>query len=501
MTDYDNAREPVHSDDAADRAPDHRSLAGRGADAPAGSGAPVTSAYPAVAQPAPQSPDRSAVPAGYGAAPYGQGGGQPAYGQPAYDQSAYGQSAHGQGGADASAGRPTYGPPANPYGAGAPTTAGYGQHDAYQPPWTAPTGALPTSAAQGAGNRGGGKVGKAIGLGAAAVVLSLCSGLVGAFVATGMDDDVVTLDRGFVSQDAAPVLDRGSLAGIATTVSPSVVSIGAGNGEGSGVLISADGFLVTNNHVVESAPGGQVTVFFKDGRSGRGKVIGTDPRTDLAVVKVDGLSGLKPATFGSSSAMQVGDTVLAIGSPLGLQGSVTAGIVSQTDRTISVGGEAPEGGARSSLSGLFQTDAPINPGNSGGALVNLKGEVIGINTAIATAGSQGNIGVGFAIPSDRVKRVADALKAGEKVTHPYLGVRLEAAESGGALVILVEPGSPADKAGIKRGDVITELGGRKITKQDDLISAVQSGKPNDKLNLTYTRNGSPAKATVTLGEN
>jgi putative serine protease PepD len=240
--------------------------------------------------------------------------------------------------------------------------------------------------------------------------------------------------------------------------------------------------------------------------------VGTDARTDLAVVKTSGLSNLKAATFGSSAKVQVGDTVLAIGSPLGLEGSVTAGIISAKDRTIQSGGEedqqSPFGGqeqqqqgATTSMSGLLQTDAPINPGNSGGALVNTNGEVIGINSAIATqGGSSGNIGLGFAIPSDKARQVADDLMAGKKVSHPALGVGVAEAENGGALVSQVTPNSAAAKAGLQQGDVITSADGKTINDANDLIAAVQGSAVGQKMTLDFTRAGAKKQVTVTLSE-
>ena len=269
--------------------------------------------------------------------------------------------------------------------------------------------------------------------GAAAVLLAVSAGGVGAFAALALHDDngnpISTTRTG--TSSVTRVVDRSSLAEIASSVQDSVVSITTGSGEGSGVVLTNDGFVLTNNHVVATAQGGAVKVVFANGKTADAKVIGTDPRTDLAVVKADGVTDLKPATFGSSANMKVGDTVLALGSPLGLEGSVTAGIVSAKDRTIRAGGEGqqqpnPFGQEQeqqqtgaTSMSGLLQTDAPINPGNSGGALVNTAGEVIGINSAIATSGqSSGNIGLGFAIPSDKAKDVADQLMLGKKVSHP-----------------------------------------------------------------------------------
>ncbi len=220
-------------------------------------------------------------------------------------------------------------------------------------------------------------------------------------------------------------------------------------------------------------------------------------------MKAAGVSDLTPAEFGDSDEMQVGDQVLALGSPLGLQGSVTAGILSARDRTIQAGGSERDPAAGvTSISGLLQTDAPINPGNSGGALVNTRGEVIGINTAIATSGqgSTGNIGVGFAIPSNKAEDVAEKLQRGEKVSHPTLGVSVTAAEGGGALVAEVLPGSAAERAGFQQGDVITRFGEKAISDSEDLVAVVQAGKVGDRVDVTYKRNNVEATATVTLAE-
>ncbi|GAA2702996.1 trypsin-like peptidase domain-containing protein [Micromonospora olivasterospora] len=354
------------------------------------------------------------------------------------------------------------------------------------PPWAQGPAARPS------------RIAKLAGAGVAVFALMLGSGVAGGALALALDSGGVTR-----TYSAAPVINSADLPKIAASVQDSVVSITTGSGEGSGVILSGDGYVLTNNHVVASASGDTVRVVFADGRQVEAKIIGTDPKTDLAVVQAKGVSGLKAAKFGDSDAMQVGDQVLALGSPLGLQGSVTAGILSARDRTIQAGSgqqQDPRQGA-SSISGLLQTDAPINPGNSGGALVNTRGEVIGINTAIATSGqSTGNIGVGFAIPSNKAKDVASKLQRGEKVSHPSLGVSVTAAENGGAVVASVTPGSPAEKAGLRQGDVITRFGDTVINDSDDLVGAVQSRKVGDRVEVQYQRNGSPATATVTLAE-
>ncbi|WP_127497734.1 trypsin-like peptidase domain-containing protein [Actinoplanes solisilvae] len=360
--------------------------------------------------------------------------------------------------------------------------------------------------------RGNGRGRKIFLAGAAAVLIALGAGGVGAATALAFDDGGRSPSVQTGNSSVSRVVDRSSLAQIAAAVQDSVVSITTGSGEGSGVVISADGYIVTNNHVVSTAQGSNVTVIFADGNKADAKIVGTDPRTDLAVVKTSGLSNLKAATFGSSAKVQVGDTVLAIGSPLGLEGSVTAGIISAKDRTIQSGGEdnqqSPFGGQQqqqqgstTSMSGLLQTDAPINPGNSGGALVNVNSEVIGINSAIATqGGSSGNIGLGFAIPSDKARQVADDLMAGKKVSHPALGVGVAEAENGGALVSQVTPSSAAAKAGLQQGDVITSADGKNINDANDLIAAVQSGAVGQKMTIEFTRGGEKKQVTVTLAE-
>jgi putative serine protease PepD len=208
------------------------------------------------------------------------------------------------------------------------------------------------------------------------------------------------------------------------------------------------------------------------------------------------VSGLSPARFGESSDVLVGDTVLALGSPLGFDGSVTQGIISALDRTLE-----PERPGQPPLSGLLQTDAAINRGNSGGALVNLAGEVIGINTAIAVQNrDDGFLGVGFAVPSDRATSVAERLIAGEEVRHAFLGVRVASAQDGGALVGEVSPGSPAAEAGLREGDIVVRLGDRRITDANDLVSAVQAAEVGQTLEIEFQRDGVPQTASVTLVE-
>jgi putative serine protease PepD len=260
--------------------------------------------------------------------------------------------------------------------------------------------------------------------------------------------------------------------------------------EGSGFVVDSSGDIVTNQHVVAGENGIKVT--FQDGKTAKATVVGTDPSTDIAVIKVSvDASELHPLAFGSSAAVEVGQSVAAIGSPFGLPETLTSGIISALNRTIS----APN---NFSISGAIQTDAPINHGNSGGPLLNSSGQVIGVNAQIESD-SGGNDGVGFAIPSDAVKSVSDTIIAGGKVQHAYLGVTIGTASSGGAQVSTVKADTPAAKAGLKAGDIITALDGTTIATADDLTAKVSAHQSGDKVTLTIKRNSSTQKITVTLG--
>jgi putative serine protease PepD len=363
----------------------------------------------------------------------------------------------------------------------------------------------------------------------AAAGLMAASGAGGALLALNLDDDdggpatsslsaEPTSDNS-TNQDSAP--DE-PLSQAAAAVLPSVVSItfdsDLGTGQGSGVVISSDGQILTNNHVVaEAANGGDLSVTFSDGTEADAEILGRDPATDLAVIQAQDVDGLTPATLGSSDDLNVGDTVLAIGSPLGLDGSVTSGIVSALDRSITLSNASPESpfgdndepqATPSAVIDAIQTDAAINPGNSGGVLINADGEVVGINTAIASlAGGgafnsqSGNIGVGFAIPIDTARSIAEQLVEDGEVTHAYLGVRIGDAEAGaGAVIGGVEPGQPAAEAGLEEGDVITRVDDRDIANGSDLTSAIRSYEPGDTVTITYTRDGDESTVDVTLGE-
>lgn len=309
----------------------------------------------------------------------------------------------------------------------------------------------------------------------------------------------------------------GSVEQVAATVLPSVVQINVvtsnGGGTGSGVITTADGVIVTNNHVVRPGAGeGTITVNFHDGTSAKAKVLGTDPVTDIAVIKAEGKSGLPVAAIGDSSALRVGESVVAIGSPFGLEATVTTGIVSALNRAVSVGTQEdanPFGGGNSAGSTTYpaiQTDAAINPGNSGGPLVNMRGAVIGINSSIRTAGAAegGSIGLGFAIPINSIMPIVEQLQKGEAATHARLGVSVGNNAQGdqlatGALVKSVEPGSAADKAGLKVGDVIVKVEEAAIPSSDSLVATVRSYRPGDKVKITYLRGGQKSKVSVALG--
>src|SRR3954452_8421401 len=266
---------------------------------------------------------------------------------------------------------------------------------------------------------------------------------------------------------------------------------GSTQAEGSGFVIDAKGDIVTNAHVVEGESA--INVRFQTGKTVKATLVGTDESTDIAVIKVRvDPSQLHPLTWGNSSNVQVGQDVGAIGSPFGLQGTLTAGIVSALNRTIT----APN---NYSIAGAIQTDAAINHGNSGGPLLNAAGDVVGVNAQI-DSDSGGNDGVGFAISSNAAKSVADTLISGGKVQHAYLGIRVnDASSGGGAEIVTVVSGSPADNAGLKAGDVITSIDGTTIENGDALTAAVAAHKPSDVASVTVTRNGSTKTVKVTLG--
>jgi len=281
------------------------------------------------------------------------------------------------------------------------------------------------------------------------------------------------------------------------------------SGTGSGVIVSPDGYILTNNHVVDSAS--VLTVRLDDGRELKAKVIGTDPKTDLAVIKIEG-KGLTYAKFGDSDAMDVGDWVLAFGSPFGFDQTMTQGIISAKGRQINIIGQNNPQLAGLTYENFLQTDAAINPGNSGGPLVNLKGEVIGINAAIASRSGAYN-GIGFSIPSNDAKYIMDSLIKFGKVVRGYLGVgiadvrtsRAEATALGftgttGVLVKEVRPDSPGGKGGLQLNDVITDVNGKKIESMMELRTAIARTKPGEKIALVVFRGGKNVSLDFAVGE-
>jgi putative serine protease PepD len=369
---------------------------------------------------------------------------------------------------------------------------------------------------------------------AAALAAAVVGGGIGAATMeiTGRTNDLTTL-KGVIAQ--APVqpgpaaqLPDGSVEQVAAKVIPSVVKLrvdmGGQGDEGSGIVLSADGLILTNNHVIAPAVGGDqgaqpastdspggptTTVAFSNGQTVPFTVVGTDPAGDLAIVRAQGVSGLTPITMGSSKDVKVGEQVVAIGSPLGLQGTVTTGIVSALNRPVAAA-DAPGGNV--TVLDAIQTDAAINPGNSGGALVNMKGELIGVNSAIASmggggagsgGGQSGSIGLGFAIPADQAKRVADELVSTGTATHGSLGVQLstDATKDGGAAIAQVVEGSPAAAAGLPSGAVITKVDGQVIDGPEALVAAVRSKAPGDNVSVTYLDGSGAAQTTqITLGK-
>src|SRR5918995_4115188 len=264
---------------------------------------------------------------------------------------------------------------------------------------------------------------------------------------------------------------------------------GGGGATGSGFVIDDQGHVLTNQHVVDNAQ--SVTVQFPDGAEIGARVVGADASSDVAVLELDSVpSGVTPLELGSSESLEIGDLVVAIGSPFGLEGTVTSGIVSALHRELT----APDG---FTIDGAIQTDAAINPGNSGGPLLDGQGRVIGINSQIRSS-SGGNEGVGYAVPIETAREVADALIAGRSIERAFLGVQLGEADNG-ALVAAVTSGSPADNAGLQQGDVITEVDGEQANA-DDVRRAVAERDPGDELELTVVRDGETETITATLGK-
>ncbi|MBJ7337866.1 trypsin-like peptidase domain-containing protein [Mycolicibacterium sp.] len=352
-----------------------------------------------------------------------------------------------------------------------------------------------------------------------ALAIAVVSAGIGGGVATLVQPGRPSLTssvNGAAPSEPAANLPAGSVEQVAAKVVPSVVKLetdmGRQSEEGSGIILSTDGLILTNNHVVAAANGGpgaptgvQTKVTFANGATTTFKVVGTDPSSDIAVVQAAGASGLTPITLGSSGNLRVGQDVVAIGSPLGLEGTVTTGIVSALNRPVAAGGDAQN---QNTVLDAIQTDAAINPGNSGGALVNMNGELVGVNSAIATLGGDsgqsqsGSIGLGFAIPVDQAKRIADELIQSGTASHASLGVQVgNDAGVDGAKIVDVTAGGAAAAAGLPSGVVVTKVDDRVIGSADALVAAVRSRAPGDKVTLTYLdSSGKPQTVDVTLGK-
>ena len=355
---------------------------------------------------------------------------------------------------------------------------------------------------------------------AGAVAVAIVSAGIGGGVAILVQPDRPSASSsvtGLAPSVPAASLPAGTVEQVAAKVVPSVVKlevdVGKQSEEGSGVILSSDGLILTNNHVVSAAKdgpgaagGAQTKVTFADGRTMGFTVVGTDPSSDIAVVRAHDASGLTPITLGSSGNLRVGQDVVAIGSPLGLEGTVTTGIISALNRPVAAGGDAQN---QNTVLDAIQTDAAINPGNSGGALVNMNGELVGVNSAIATLGGDagpqaqsGSIGLGFAIPVDQAKRIADELIQNGTATHASLGVQVgNDSAADGAKIVEVTSGGAAAAAGLPSGVVVTKVDDRVIGSADALVAAVRSKAPGDKVTLTYLDpSGKPQTVQVTLGK-
>jgi len=382
--------------------------------------------------------------------------------------------------------------------------------------WAAPDD-QPDTLGHGPGERPGRS--RAATLVAAAVAIALIAGVAGGvagFLLARRDNGAVTIDGADLGAAPARSVSRpaGTVAAVAAKVLPSVVQIKVstdqGEATGSGFVIDEDGLIVTNNHVVAGAQG-RVSVSFSGGRDTTARVLGTSASYDLAVLRVQA-TNLAALPLGNSDAVVVGDPVIAIGSPLGLSGTVTTGIISAKNRAVTAG---DQGGSDNSYINAVQTDAAINPGNSGGPLVDLDGEVIGVNSAIATVGGAGfgqeagNIGVGFAIPINQARRTVEQLINNGEAQFPIIGASLDGAYEGPGARIApsesengtppVNPGGPADEAGLQPGDVITRIDGEAVDGSAELIVAIRAHQPGDTVTLTVERGGDRQSVRVTLG--
>jgi putative serine protease PepD len=339
------------------------------------------------------------------------------------------------------------------------------------------------------------------------VVASVLGGAAGTGIAVGLRDDGTTRTTTTTVAASAPAAERSTSALSARDIyrraSGSVAYVtarsGAGTATGSGFVIASDGLIVTNQHVIDGAS--DISVKLGDGAAQHAKLVGQDRSTDLALLRIDtGGRKLTALKLADSSKVQIGDATFAIGNPFGLDGTLTTGIVSATERQI----DAPNG---FSISSVIQTDAALNPGNSGGPLLDDQGEVIGVNSQIESSSSGqgssegGNTGIGFAVPSNTVRSVIGSLQEDGTVAHAYLGVSSsDATGNGGATVQSVAAGSPAAKASLQAGAVIVAVGDATVRSADDLTAAVDAHQPGDKVKLTVRHDGRTETPTVTLGE-
>ncbi|WP_017592195.1 S1C family serine protease [Nocardiopsis potens] len=407
------------------------------------------------------------------------------------------------------------GAPGAPGGPGGPGTP--------PPPWAGPGQAPPPPGPQDPGAKGKRKRPGTVAVAAAtALVTSLIVGPAAALVTTwavpGGGGSISSLADGNQGSSTS----TGSVSKVAEKVLPSVVSIETGSGSGSGVVIGSDGQILTNAHVVAGAQGDTVRVRFNDGSSAEARILGTDSVSDIAVLQAEDVSGLTPATLGDSSKVEVGADVVAIGSPLGLSGTVTSGVVSAVDRPVNTGvadGGEQGGGQQdpfgpqqrqepqattSTVINAIQTDAPINPGNSGGPLINMNGEVIGINTAIAGIGGPngeeaGSIGLGFAIPVDQAEPIAEQLIENGSADYAAIDATVSPTQSGdGVRVVQPNKGGAADQAGLEKDDVITSVDGKGVSAPDELIAAIRAKQPGDEISIGYERDGKADQTEVTL---
>ncbi|MEU1053758.1 trypsin-like peptidase domain-containing protein [Streptomyces sp. NPDC005876] len=386
-------------------------------------------------------------------------------------------------------------------------------------PWAVAAAGSPGYSGTPAAPRGRGRTRKTIA--GFAVLLALVSGAVGGLVGAYLERNggLGAVELPQAGKEPAG-RDPDSVAGIAARALPGVVTLhvsGAGEaGTGTGFVLDTRGHILTNNHVVAPAgTGGEISVTFHSGDTAEATVVGRDSGYDLAVVKVSGVRGLTPVPLGNSDNVQVGDPVVAIGAPFDLADTVTSGIISAKERPITAGGEEADGSDVSYVDAL-QTDAPINPGNSGGPLLDSRGRVIGINSAIRSAdsgadpegGQAGSIGLGFAIPVNQGKRVAEELIDTGHATHPVIGVTLDMGYTGdGARVGArggdggppVTEGGPGDRAGLRAGDVITAVDGRRVHNGEELIVRTRAHRPGDRLELTLERDGEVRKVSLVLG--